>query len=595
MADDDLSPALAAELEELDDDQREAVYRPDHLVALAGPGSGKTRTLVARTGYLLETREPDSQGIAVITYTRQAARVIRTRLERFGIQPEHRLAAGTLHSWCVKSILRPYGHLVGLPEIKKVISPSDEGHGRLMRACLTEARTWTKARNFEAARRSLAAGHTVNHDAVLSAAIRRFEESMLERGWFDYDLMASQALALLRRHPAIAALVAASYPQVLVDEYQDLGPVFHALVLCLWETKSVSISAFGDADQSVMTVSGADPRFLGELPDRLECDPVILRTNYRSGNAIIDASKAVLLEHRPYRARPDRSDTGTVQPIRVPGDLAAHAAAAVAAITDSVSRGVDRHRIAVLYPGRGSFLNALLDELHRSPHGFIYERDEGIPDGDLAEFIRECAARTLASSAGHGGSALIPMHLLLRQYEDLRDSASLPTLSEYGAARSLNSALGEHRGSASKNEPLEPWLDHLSAALDLEAIAAASNDFRDRDTLDRIRVAARKHQLTVGDIVPGAVREDKVTLTTYHSAKGREWDVVVMPGLVGDTMPARWMTAEDSRCLLYVGITRAKQTAILIHGEESLCSPRVIDILRACRGVQPSITPVRTA
>lgn len=407
---------------------------------------------------------------------------------------------------------------------------------------------------------------------------------MLHEGWFDYDLIASQSLNLLRQRPGIAALVAGRYPQVLVDEYQDLGPVFHELVLCLGE--HAAISAFGDADQSVMTVAGAHPRFLNELPGQLGCKPVALRTNHRSGNAVINASTAVLLEPRPYQARADRCDPGTVRPVQVAGDLTAHASAAVAAVTDAVAHGVDRHQIAILYPDRkGPCLAVLLAELNSSPHRFVHERDEDIRDGDLTELIRECAARMVAAPDGHSASAgpvLVPMHALIRQYEDLRASAGLPAMTECGAARVLGSALGGHRGGVSKDEPLEPWLDRLSTALGLDVIAAANGDFRNRDALEKIRAAARNHRLAVGDIAAGAIREDKIALTTYHSAKGREWEVVIMPGLVQGTMPAKWMGPEDGRRLLYVGITRAKQTAVLIHGEENRCPEPVRDILRTC-------------
>lgn len=75
-----VSPALAAELDQLNDDQRRAVRHPGNLVVRAGPGSGKTRTLVAKAGYLLDAEVSARRGVASITYTRQAAREVTSRL-----------------------------------------------------------------------------------------------------------------------------------------------------------------------------------------------------------------------------------------------------------------------------------------------------------------------------------------------------------------------------------------------------------------------------------------------------------------------------------------------------------------------------------
>jgi DNA helicase II / ATP-dependent DNA helicase PcrA len=78
------SPILAAEMAELNDKQQLAVLHPGSIVVRAGPGSGKTRTLVAKAGYLLDTQISGHRGIAAITYTRHTAREITTRLARLG-------------------------------------------------------------------------------------------------------------------------------------------------------------------------------------------------------------------------------------------------------------------------------------------------------------------------------------------------------------------------------------------------------------------------------------------------------------------------------------------------------------------------------
>jgi DNA helicase-2/ATP-dependent DNA helicase PcrA len=115
--------------------------------------------------------------------------------------------------------------------------------------------------------------------------------------------------------------------------------------------------------------------------------------------------------------------------------------------------------------------------------------------------------------------------------------------------------------------------------LDLDAVADGSLAVRDQQALTAFREADNRHGLTVSDVAAGALRVGKATLTTYHSAKGREWDVVILPGLIDGIMPdRRWSKArgthleptpdrlEQDRRLFYVGLTRAKTVVVLMYG-----------------------------
>ena len=499
-----VSAALAAEIGRLNEDQKEAVFEPGSVVVRAGPGSGKTRTLVAKAGYLLRTQVLTHRRIAAITYTRAAAGEISTRLDRLGIFHGGRLTACTLHGWCLNSILRPFGPLVGAELPSEVVTDTSSDWLNLLQHCLDDAYANANAQWVGASitkiRRSLAAGQEVNLQDPYVQAARNFDRRMLERGWFDFDLMTSQALRLVRDHPAIAELVAARYPWLLVDEYQDLGPVLHELVHILHDKASVRVAAFGDGDQTVMAFTGADPRYLNSLEDH-GFRPITLRLNYRCGEAIVAASKAALNEHRPYRARPGREDPGIIELTPVKGSLAEHARAAVAAITKHAAQGAPLDRIAVLYPGKGPLLDQLREALLGSGFSFVLEQDRRLPGGDLADFIRDCAARAVTGSAlanspaGTGAGASLPS--LVQEYASLRQASGLPTLSGYAAHRLVAGTLAADDRTTPHQAPLRPWLTGLAKALELEAIATASRDRRDQGGhhgLLRRRRSARTHR-----------------------------------------------------------------------------------------------------
>lgn len=88
--------------------QLEALNEPGHTVVLAGPGSGKTNTLVLKIARLLE-QTPRPRGVACLTYGQEAAREFESRLRELGIRAGARLFTGTVHAFCLSNILRPFG------------------------------------------------------------------------------------------------------------------------------------------------------------------------------------------------------------------------------------------------------------------------------------------------------------------------------------------------------------------------------------------------------------------------------------------------------------------------------------------------------
>ncbi|WP_211661343.1 3'-5' exonuclease [Modestobacter muralis] len=114
----------------------------------------------------------------------------------------------------------------------------------------------------------------------------------------------------------------------------------------------------------------------------------------------------------------------------------------------------------------------------------------------------------------------------------------------------------------------------LDQELRLEGIADRAVEYADRGVIDQLRLAAVTHDLRLEDFAGSGAHGGKMTLTTYHKAKGREWDVVLMPGLVDGILPARPWFKEDLTALefaeerrsFYVGLTRARAAVVLIHG-----------------------------
>lgn len=359
-----------------------------------------------------------------------------------------------------------------------------------------------------------------------------------------------------------------------------LGPVLHGLVTHLHDHGKVDIVAFGDPDQTIMRFTGADPKFLVSLADRADFRDATLNVNYRCGSAIITVSHAAIEGAREHAADPSRDDPGLVELMTVAGAEDEHAQVTVAKIDDLVAAGVPAHHIAVFYPRRSRLLDALLTALNRGDHEYIHENDRRLPDGDVVDFVRACAARAIAGPQPVGypevdqAAAVSTIGQLAATYRRMNELFGAQRPLRRGAARKIAAVVGQ----VSSEAVLTGWLDGLDNALAISALAEGSPLRRDQQAMAELKRAALHNDLTVGDIA-GALRVGKITLTTYHSAKGREWDYVILPGLVDGILPSRrwnrqrreWLPAapteyDQSRALFYVGLTRARRAVVLIEG-----------------------------
>jgi len=264
-------PGALSLVDGLNDQQRQAVLHDDHTVVVAGPGSGKTATLVTKVAHLLDSEIDDPFAVACLTYNNDTVREIAMRLRVLGCSQGRRLLIGTVHSFCLGAVLRPFAHLVpelGRPDASVLSGPSA---ARLLDQALdieghNDTAYWFATR-LGLIRKALALGKSLEpFDERDVTVARRYQQLLVEAHAIDFDGMVFDALAIIESDAVIRDLLAARYPWLCVDEYQDLGGVLHRIVLAL-ATAGVKIFAVGDADQTVYDFAGADPRYLRELQD----------------------------------------------------------------------------------------------------------------------------------------------------------------------------------------------------------------------------------------------------------------------------------------------------------------------------------------
>ena len=289
---------LAAEQLRDNEGQWQAYNSTGSCVILAGPGSGKTKTLTIKLARMLEEDVRRPRGIACITYNNQCARELKHRLSKLGVEDGHRASIGTLHSFCLQHIVLPYAHLTPLPKKYPITVASTEEVEEVQQEALDKTigneRWGPRFDKFRRSHLDRTAANWRGDDSDAAAAIEKYESLLDERGLIDFDGMVLIGLHLVEQYEWIRRALAARFPVLVVDEYQDLGQALDRIVQCLCFKAGMRLVAVGDPDQSIYGFTGAEPSLLKNLAERDDVETVTLRLNYRCGSAIIRASEAAL-------------------------------------------------------------------------------------------------------------------------------------------------------------------------------------------------------------------------------------------------------------------------------------------------------------
>ncbi len=306
----------------LDPAQREAAQAPGPLMILAGPGTGKTRTLTRRIAVLIAEREVPPEACLALTFTRRAAAEMRERLAGLLPAQASRLAITTFHGLGL-TILREHADRAGL----------DPGF------TVADERTRLAVAVAEAG--SAAAGRRllgeVSRDPAAAAGFARL---LAARGLVDFDGLISRPLAMLQEDPALAGALAARWRSISVDEYQDTDAAQYAL-LRLLAGDGGGLAVIGDPDQAIYGFRGADVGFFLRFGrDYPGARTVALTRNYRSSPVIVSAAMQAVA---PATLVPGRRMSAAAGPgPDAAGRITVHEAATDRAEAAWIAQAIDR-------------------------------------------------------------------------------------------------------------------------------------------------------------------------------------------------------------------------------------------------------------
>jgi DNA helicase-2/ATP-dependent DNA helicase PcrA len=608
-------------LDGLNDAQRAAVSAPlAPTLVLAGAGSGKTRVLTHRVGWLVQVENVSAHGILAVTFTNKAAGEMRARIEKMLGVPSAPLWVGTFHG-IAHRLLRRHWRDVNLPQAFQIIDSEDQLRSlrKLVKSLNLDEARWVpkevmwfiNARKDEGLRAKHLKDDGDPTKRQFIELYRLYQEQCDRSGVIDFAELLLRAYELLRDRPDVLAHYRTRFQHVLVDEFQDTNVIQYAWLKLLAGPQGLPF-AVGDDDQSIYRWRGAKVENLHQYRrDFPNVQMFRLEQNYRSTGNILAAANALIANNTGRLGKNLWTSGASGEAIKLYAAFNERDEAdfVINRIRDWINKGGRRSDCAILYRSNAqsrTFEETLLAA--RIPYRVygglrFFERAE---IKDALAYLRLIFSRI--DDASFERIVNLPTRGIgTKTLDAIRDYARANACSMWQAAAACVSELGGRTGQnlnaflvlieqmdqQTRNLPLHEQVDHVINISGL--IAYYQQDKGDRgeariDNLNELVTAARGYEpdeandmTALADFLSHAVLEsgedqaseweDGVQMMTLHSAKGLEFPVVFLSGMEDGLFPSQRSLndaggLEEERRLCYVGTTRAMQQLYLTYAEQ---------------------------
>ena len=605
----------------LNQEQEQAVkHPPGHLLVLAGAGTGKTELLASKTAYLINTEGERPEDILAITLTNAAARRMKRRVRLLCGAAADRVQASTFHAMCSR-LLRSHAELIGRSPrftiydedsqkrvFKRLVTQADAACipardvTAEISACKNQAITVAQYAKFATDARS----------RVVARVWREYEAELRRADALDFDDLLARTVLLLQVRSDLLEAYRRCWPVVLVDEYQDTNPIQARLLRLLVKCpENRHFMAVGDDRQVIYGFRLADVGLILGFEDEYPGSSVVkLERNYRSPQRFVDAANS-LIDHNKrqfelkifadeanpagepimvHRASTDKEEAQWIASriLRILEQGEKESDIAVLArhkgVVDKVEHALAAAGISYQRTGGQTFfgspevstalahLRLIVNPRDEAAFAAALEIRAKIGAGTVAKVIAYASRHGLTLLEASLAADLLPGQITNTARENIRRFA-------------LDMLAFTARGESRSVSALTYDVIHMPNGV-AEAFAADRENERCVARLDALCDAAETYErqadepslagwlndvvLTGRDDLSAATSDGgRVTIGTFHSIKGLEWEIVFGAGIEGRICPSIYAVTEEEieeeRRMVYVLFTRAKRMLFLSY------------------------------
>ncbi len=535
------------DLSSLTPSQDQAVrHQGSPLIVLAGPGTGKTRTLTYRIAHLISSGIARSDQILAVTFTNKAAEEMRSRIEQLGSWMDQSSPPwiSTFHGFCFRFLQENLSATFQLLSENEALSllretVRDQFPDFPMASLKELARRISWAKNaliMPDSSENLSSWDTYPNWPSCYCV---FQEKLNTGRLWDFDELILQVVSLLEKNPILRAALQEQRPYVFVDEFQDINPSQYRLFQLLTR-KNSQWMVIGDPNQAIYGFRGAGADFFSRLlQDCPNLTEISLKESFRLNQTILAASSQVM------------ESANCRKPVELTSRIKGEPIIKVVGLSSAEEEGEYLARIVEEEMGGLSLsskgMNSFSDVRHNPPRSFA----------DFAVLYRlHTQGELLAGTFSKKG---IPFKKIQEMHWVERPEIRMIL----GLLRSLPS------GDISPMAAVEKVIYEKSIAFKTSASEGV-------EALKKLRLWAADFKGPLQEFIEALSiqtgldtyepDQESVRLLTLHAAKGLEFPIVIIAGCEGNLLPLSLLKEsdpEEERRLFYVGLTRAKEKVIL--------------------------------
>lgn len=570
--------------------QRSAVECDQNILLTACPGSGKTRTIIAKLVREVERYRDTPRAVACITYTNTAVQEIEHRsaaLLRSG--DELNYVVSTIHAFCLNYILRPFAwRLEGFAGMPRILSRDNPDFEIIAQHAAAQVGFYNLRPSdyeaFEGLNINTAGqiiGSAERNDIVRRAA-PHFWRRCEELGYIDFCNVLYRSYLLLRDHPDVTRSLGSRFAFFLIDEFQDTTDLQIEILKLIHAQRKSAFFAVGDLAQSIYAFTGARPELVQPFADHIGArSDMSLSGNYRSNPQIIAHAEG-LFPRNPAMVAAGQNSACTQQPRLVTG------VSSFQAITEHflpvladmniplgeasilskmwttllpLSRQLREFGVPVVGPGARPYRRVrLFATLAEQICGAIID-----PQPESVYTLERALFNAVQDATGQSRTDVFSFKGRVAIIRMLREAKRLADTGAGGAIAWLD-AMAMATGDTLRQAE---FVDAAQAGLFYASVQEMKADMQ--------RNGTDMENLSIEDLGMFASPSRALRLSTIHNSKGREYSAVAILGVREGSIPDyRARTAseiESEKRLFYVAVTRAKRFLLYVCESDRFGNP----------------------